>query len=128
MKSNGEGRFNPVARKETEDIIRSSMGEYSVQEARVVTTIPSLNEERSIERSVRSLMAQDLPASWHVIHVVDGGSTDKTIDIVKELQDEVERNGGPTIQVIRNRERFSPQASNLSLEAYFHKPIEQIFC
>ena len=93
------------------------MGEYSVQEAKVVTTIPSLNEERSIERSVRSLMTQDLPASWHMIHVVDGGSTDKTIDIVKELQDEVKREGGPRIQVIRNPERFSPQARNLSLEA-----------
>ena len=93
------------------------MREYSVQETKVVTTIPSLNEERSIERSVRSLMAQDLPASWHIIHVVDGGSTDKTIDIVKELQDEVKRDGGPRIQIIRNPERFSPQARNLSLEA-----------
>ena len=93
------------------------MGEESVQEAKVVTTIPSLNEERSIERSVRSLMAQDLPASWHVIHVVDGGSSDRTIDIVKELKNEAEREGGPTIRIIRNPERFSPQARNLSLES-----------
>ena len=93
------------------------MSEYSVREAKVVTTIPSLNEERSIERSVRSLIAQDLSASWHIIHVVDGGSTDRTLDIVKGLQHEVEKRGGPTIRIINNYERFSPQARNLSLRA-----------
>ena len=99
MKSSRGLRFNPVAIEGTEDIIRSSMSEYSVREAKVVTTIPSLNEERSIERSVRSLIAQDLSASWHIIHVVDGGSTDRTLDIVKGLQHEVEKRGGPTIRI-----------------------------
>lgn len=61
-------------------------------------------------------MAQDIPASWHMIHVVDGGSTDRTINIVKKLQDEVKNGGGPAIKIISNPERFSPQARNLSLE------------
>ncbi len=62
-------------------------------------------------------MVQDLPSTWHTIHVVDGGSTDRTLDIVRSLQREVERDGGPDILILNNTDRFSPQARNLSLNA-----------
>jgi glycosyltransferase involved in cell wall biosynthesis len=44
---------------------------------RVSVVIPTLNEEARIERQLRRLGAQ---AGWHEVIVVDGGSSDRTIE------------------------------------------------
>ena len=41
----------------------------------LATVIPVLNEERFIERCLKSLPNQTLPASQHMILVLDGGFT-----------------------------------------------------
>ena len=46
--------------------------------------IPVLNEERHIRDCLDSVFAQDYPADWLEVVVADGGSTDRTRDIVAE--------------------------------------------
>jgi glycosyltransferase involved in cell wall biosynthesis len=48
--------------------------------------IPALNEEKTIEETLRQFEALSLP---HEIIVADGGSTDKTADISRKLADKV---------------------------------------
>ena len=54
---------------------------------RVSVVIPALNEEEFIGDCIRSLRAQTLPPAE--IIVVDNGSTDRTVEIAKELADKV---------------------------------------
>ena len=46
--------------------------------------IPAFNEEKHIERCLRSINNQTFPKDNYEIIVVDDGSTDKTIEIVKK--------------------------------------------
>lgn len=48
--------------------------------------IPTLNEEKFIEKCLRSIRNQTIPAE---IIVVDGGSTDQTVEIAKRYADKV---------------------------------------
>lgn len=50
--------------------------------ARVSIIIPTLNEESSLDRTLRQLTMLD-PAAWEII-VVDGGSTDQTIELAQQ--------------------------------------------
>lgn len=60
----------------------------------VTVIVPARNEERNIERCVRSLLAQDYP-NYEFI-VVDDGSTDRTPEILANLQKEY-----PQLKVVR---------------------------
>ena len=51
----------------------------------LATVIPVLNEERFIERCLKSLLNQTLPASQHMILVLDGGSQDGTVAVIERL-------------------------------------------
>lgn len=51
----------------------------------VSIVIPMLNEERHIEDCVQSLLGQDYPRERLDIVVVDGGSTDRSLEIVRAL-------------------------------------------
>jgi len=53
----------------------------------ISVVIPTLNEERTLERSIRSLRTQQLPPKEIV--VVDCGSHDRTLQIANELADRV---------------------------------------
>jgi len=44
------------------------------------------NEEEFIEKCLESLLAQDYPSELIEIIVVDGMSTDKTLEIVNEIK------------------------------------------
>lgn len=83
----------------------------------VVSVIPTLQEESYIERCIRSLMEQTYPSKFQQILVVDGGSTDGTIEIVQRLIDESAELGGPEIKLINNPQKFVPHARNLALNS-----------
>ena len=61
-----------------------------------------LNEEKFIKRCIDSLLAQTFPVK---IMVLDGGSTDSTLDILD--------NYGDSIRVIDNPGKRVPNARNL---------------
>jgi glycosyltransferase involved in cell wall biosynthesis len=56
------------------------------QESPLVTVVtPSLNQGQFIEETIRSIHSQDYPAIEHL--VIDGGSTDNTLDILRQNED-----------------------------------------
>ncbi len=81
----------------------------------IVTVIPTFMEENWIEKCLKSLMKQTYPNDLHLIHVVDGNSTDNTQEIVKKMIVESEETGGPTILLIPNPDKYVPHARNISL-------------
>lgn len=73
--------------------------------------IPVLNEENYIEQCVASLLKQTPKESGEIL-IVDGGSTDRTKRIVKELQ-----SVAPNILLLDNPRRYQSSAVNLAAEA-----------
>ena len=74
-------------------------------EVRVCAVVPVLNEEKFITRCIDSLLAQTLPVE---VMVLDGGSTDSTLDLLSEY--------GDLITVINNPGKRVAQARNLALD------------
>ena len=74
-------------------------------QVRVCAVIPVLNEEKFIKRCIDSLLAQTFPVR---IMVLDGGSTDSTLDILDSY--------GDSIRVIDNPGKRVPDARNLALQ------------
>lgn len=72
----------------------------------VTVVIPVLNEERHIERCLEALDAQSYPNVVEVL-VVDGGSTDRTCDLV--------RHRGGRNRVLSNPRRIQSAALNVGL-------------
>lgn len=56
---------------------------------RISVIIPALNEEKYIERCLRSIARQDLPRERYEIIVVDGGSVDRTWEIAGRYADKL---------------------------------------
>jgi succinoglycan biosynthesis protein ExoA len=84
--------------------------------ANVVTVIPTWQESEHIERCLRSLMQQTHPAHAHRILVMDGGSSDGTVEIVENLAAESMQADGPIIELHHNPFRYVPQARNLAMD------------
>jgi glycosyltransferase involved in cell wall biosynthesis len=81
----------------------------------LATVIPVLNEEHHIENCLSSLITQTLPSSEHMILVVDGGSIDSTVSIVKNMIYESKKTNGPVIVLLHNENRYVPHARNMAL-------------
>ncbi|MCK1423144.1 glycosyltransferase family 2 protein [Bradyrhizobium sp. 180] len=78
----------------------------------VLIVIPVLNEASHIETVVRNL-AQDNLHEDRTIVVADGGSTDGTPDIVRQLANEI---GG--LHLLRNPQRLQSAGVNLAVQVY----------
>jgi succinoglycan biosynthesis protein ExoA len=74
----------------------------------VSVIVPARNEERNIGRTLETLRRQDYP-NLEII-VVDGDSTDGTVDVVKQHIAE-----DPRIEVLSNPRRITPVALNIAL-------------
>ena len=51
--------------------------------------MPVRNEEKFIEKTLNMLLSQDYSSSHYEIIVVDGNSSDATVEIVKGIQTEM---------------------------------------
>lgn len=71
----------------------------------ISVVMPVRNEQRHIQRAVRSVLAQDVPME---VLIVDGRSTDRTRELAAAL-------GDPRIRVLDNHRRIIPAALNLGL-------------
>jgi GT2 family glycosyltransferase len=79
----------------------------------VTVFVPAYNEERSVQAALRSVWQQDYPRERSEILVVDGMSTDGTVEAVRELQREV---GEDALRVVANPGRTLPEAWNIALQ------------
>lgn len=78
----------------------------------IAVIIPTLNEERFIARCIDSVRAQTYPFEEMDILIVDGGSTDKTCEIVQALSA-----SSPNISLLNNPQKYQSAAFNIGLEA-----------
>lgn len=76
----------------------------------VSIVIPMLNEERHISACLDSILAQTFDAARREILVIDGGSTDRSLEIVRGY---AERH--PSIQLLHNPERLQACALNIGV-------------
>jgi len=81
----------------------------------ITTVLPVLNEVEYIDACLDSLIVQTYPTHLHTILVMDGGSTDGTLE---RLQAAVERSKvkeGPAIHVHHNPGKFVAEGRNLAM-------------
>lgn len=78
----------------------------------IAVIIPTLNEERFIERCLDSVRVQTYPFEQMDIMIVDGGSTDNTCEIVRALSVT-----SPNIRVLPNPQKYQSAAFNIGVKA-----------
>ncbi|WP_190815823.1 bifunctional polysaccharide deacetylase/glycosyltransferase family 2 protein [Saccharopolyspora pogona] len=76
---------------------------------RVGVIVPAYNEEAGIANTVRSILASDHPVE---VIVIDDGSTDRTVEVVQQLQERF-----PRIRLIRQENAGKSAALNTGLAA-----------
>ncbi|MEM1554102.1 MAG: glycosyltransferase [Thermoproteota archaeon] len=69
---------------------------------KISVVIPTFNEEKYIEKLLISLCNQTIPREDYEIIIVDGGSTDRTIEICKKYADKIIMQETPTVGGARN--------------------------
>jgi len=74
---------------------------------------------------LKSLCNQTYPASRHQIFVVDGNSTDSTIEKINEFISKLDE-GMPQITLLNNPNRYVSQARNIAFEK-LSKDVEYVF-
>lgn len=81
--------------------------------------VPIMNEELHIENCVSSLMEQEFPHEEMEILLVDGMSTDRTPEILKNLQ----ARWPDTVRILQNPKKIQAAAMNIGMEAACGKYI-----
>jgi glycosyltransferase involved in cell wall biosynthesis len=79
-------------------------------EGKVSVIVPSLNEKNYIRNCIESLAKNNYPTHLLEILIVDGFSSDGTIDIIKGLCKEFSN-----VSLIPNKDRITPVALNLGI-------------
>ncbi|NVO23003.1 glycosyltransferase family 2 protein [Donghicola mangrovi] len=88
--------------------MKSNGKKNSFDPKEILVAIPTLNEEKYIRKTILSLIGSNLNNLETKIVVADGGSSDRTCEIVIELAKTF-----PNIQLIQNRQRLQSAAINL---------------
>lgn len=76
----------------------------------VTVAIPTLDEERYLERCLESLLEDDYPRELLEVLIVDGGSADRTVEIAERLGREQ-----PFVRVLHNPAKLQSAAFNLAM-------------
>ena len=79
---------------------------------KVSVICPVFNEEKFIEACILSIIEQDYPLDAMEVLFVDGRSTDRTREIIKQYMEQYD-----FIKLLDNPERIVPYALNRGLEA-----------
>lgn len=82
-----------------------------IEPTTVLAVIPALNEARHIETCIRSLMQGSPLLRLVPLTVADGGSTDDTVKIVKDLMHEF-----PNLRLLENPKKLQSAAVNLAVD------------
>lgn len=77
---------------------------------RVSIICPVYNEESSIDRCIQSMLAQDYPSSQWELLLIDGGSRDRTRDLIQPYLLE-----NKNVHLLDNPNRTSPYAMNIGI-------------
>jgi biofilm PGA synthesis N-glycosyltransferase PgaC len=80
---------------------------------KVVITVPCWNEEKTLEKTVNSLLALNYPKNKIDIYLVNDGSTDNTKEVLEQYND---KNKFPNITIINKENGGKHTAMNLVLE------------
>lgn len=78
----------------------------------VAVIIPTLNEERFIESCLQSVINQSYPFERMDVMVVDGGSSDRTCEVVEKFHMQY-----PNIRLLRNEKRIQSVAFNIGVKS-----------
>jgi len=73
--------------------------------------IPILNEEKYIEKCLDSILDSDYPKESMEVLLIDGGSQDKTIEIIKTYQQKY-----PFFKLLHNQQKIVPVAMNIGIK------------
>ena len=78
----------------------------------ITIVLPALNEERYIENCVRSLLDDPYPRERLEFFIVDGGSTDRTLEIAGRLSREF-----PFLRILHNAKKLQGPGMNMAVRA-----------
>lgn len=79
----------------------------------VSIVIPALNEAKYIEQTIKQLLAQQYPEEKLELIVVDGGSTDGTVDLLTSMA----QHTNPKFQLLHNPDKRSSISRNMGVKA-----------
>ena len=82
----------------------------STDKPTIAFVVATLNEERAIEACLRSLLDQHYPADLIEVAVVDGGSTDRTREIMSAIAA-----ADPRVRLLHNPGRIAACAFNIGV-------------
>ncbi len=78
--------------------------------AGVTIIVPCWNEEKTVAKTVESLLALDYPKDKYTIKIIDDGSTDKTWEVIQQYANH------PNIELIHKENGGKHTAMNLGIE------------
>jgi glycosyltransferase involved in cell wall biosynthesis len=112
---------------------------------KITIITPSYNQGDYIEQTIKSILDQNYPNLEYII--IDGGSTDQTVDIIKKYEDKItywvsepdrgqahainkglEKATGDIVNWINSDDYLEPSALRALAEAVIKNPKKQVFC
>ncbi len=79
---------------------------------KISVIVPILNEERYIAKVLESIVSSDYDKTKMEVFLVDGGSEDQTLQIIRAYQERY-----PFFKLLHNPDKTAPYAMNIGIEA-----------